>query len=310
MHIAIFGANSQIAKDLTHSLATTQACKLSLFVRDKSKLDLSKLTARAQSKIEILEYSFFNEKAQYDAIINFVGVGDPALASKIGTSILDITYEYDKLALDYIQSNSTCRYIFLSSGAAYGGSFDTPVNSKSQTNFDLNNLQKTDWYGISKFYAETRHRARQDLSIIDIRVFNYFSGTQDLSTQYFITDAIRSIKEKSKLKTSPLNIYRDYITPTDFYSLILGALNSTNHLNLAVDCYTKSATDKFSILKHLHNLFDLQFVVENETSHINATGTKQYYFSENRIAKTLGYEPIFDSLEGLSFEIERSQLLK
>ncbi|MDR9874057.1 NAD-dependent epimerase/dehydratase family protein [Pseudomonas allii] len=310
MHIAIFGANSQIAKDLIRSLVADKDCRLSLFLRDKNKLDTSALTSAHKKKVNVFQYADFNTKTHFDAIINFVGVGDPALAVKMGSAIFEVTYEYDKLALDYLKTNNKCRYLFLSSGAAYGCNFDAPVNAQSLALFDLNNLKATDWYAIAKFYAEARHRTYTDLNIIDVRVFNYFSQSQDLSARYFITDALRAIHENTVLTTSALNMYRDYITPVDFYSLIVNALMCSGNINLAVDCYTKGPTDKFSILNHLHKKFGLQFTVEGAPPAVNATGTKQHYYSENKVAATLGYRPYFNSLDGLTHEIERAQFFK
>jgi nucleoside-diphosphate-sugar epimerase len=310
MHIAIFGANSQIAQDLTRSLAAARTFDLSLFVRDKNKLDTSALIPAGQRSIKIFEYADFDRNTAFDAIINFVGVGDPAVASKMGSAIFDITYEYDKLALDYLKANNKCRYIFLSSGAAYGGDFETPAQAQTLATFDINNLKTTDWYAVAKFYAETRHRALQGLSIVDIRVFNYFSHTQDLSARYFMTDAVRAIKDNTVLTTYPANMFRDYITPLDFYTLISKALAFNGDLNIAVDCYTKAPADKFSILDHLQSNFGLQYTTEKATQHINATGAKQHYYSENRMASTLGYTPHFNSIEGLTHEIERCQFIK
>lgn len=310
MHIAIFGANSQIAQDLTRSLVSARTFELSLFVRNKNKLNTPVCGPGERQRIKIFEYAEFDFNTRFDAIINFVGVGDPALASTMGAAIFDITYEYDKLALDYLNANNKCRYIFLSSGAAYGGHFETPAQAQSLAMFDINNLKTTDWYAVAKFYAETRHRAQQNLSIVDIRVFNYFSHTQDLSARYFITDAVRAIKENTILATSPSNMFRDYITPLDFYNLISNSLTFSGNLNMAVDCYTKGPTDKFSILNHLHHNFGLQFTIEKTTQHVNATGAKQHYYSKNTLASTLGYAPHFNSIEGLTYEIERCQFLK
>jgi len=310
MHIAIFGANSQIAQDLIRSFLLDRTFKLSLFLRDKKKFDTSMLTPAVHRNVKMFDYTDFNTTTKFDAIINFVGVGDPAMASKMGATIFDITLEYDKLALDYLKLNRKCRYIFLSSGAAYGGSFETPAHAKSLAMFDINNLKTTDWYAIAKFYAETRHRAYQDHSIIDIRVFNYFSHTQNLNARYFITDAVRALMENNELATSSTNIFRDYITPADFYNLIVKTLTARDSVNLALDCYTKGSTDKLSILNHLRSRFGLRFVINDASQQINATGAKLHYYSENKTASKLGYTPNFNSIEGLTHEIEKLQLFR
>jgi hypothetical protein len=42
-------------------------------------------------------------------------------------------------------------------------------------------------------HAEAKHRALFNFSIVDVRVFNYFSHTQDMNARFLITDIVRAI---------------------------------------------------------------------------------------------------------------------
>ncbi|MCX7100863.1 MAG: NAD-dependent epimerase/dehydratase family protein, partial [Methylobacter sp.] len=144
----------------------------------------------------------------------------------MGASIFDVTLKYDEITLNYVRQYPQCRYLFLSSGAAYGLSFDTPVDENTKAVVAINNLQPQEWYAVAKLHAECRHRSHPELPIIDIRVFNYFSRTQDISARFLITDILRAIRDKTVLKTSSDFIMRDFIHPTDFYKLVSALLTS------------------------------------------------------------------------------------
>lgn len=310
MKIAILGASSQIAKDLIFSFAENTKYNCVLFVRDIEKLGVD-IRALVQSKrYQIMPYSGFSERDSFDVIINFVGAGDPALAKKLGVKIFEITERYDQLAIDYIKSNPSCKYIFLSSGAVYGGDFEVPVTYGSLAKVNINSLNDTDWYAIAKLYAEARHRAMSEFRIIDVRVFNYFSCTQNSDSRFLISDIVRSIKDKKVLKTSSGNIVRDFITPTDFFGLINSVVGSQGVENKAVDCYTRAPIDKFSLLKVLSDSFFLEYELQESFSSFNATGLKLNYFSLNKAASGFGYEPRFTSIEGLVYEIKKVQGIK
>ena len=73
-------------------------------------------------------------------IINFVGIGDPTKVQKLGNAIFNITEKYDNMALDYIKKNTKTKYIFLSSGAVYGGNYQEPVDENTDAKVVINNL--------------------------------------------------------------------------------------------------------------------------------------------------------------------------
>ena len=175
MKIAILGATSQIAQDLILSFSKNKDYECLLFSRNIVLLKKWIKSANLKNSYKAKEYADFDCNESHDIIINFVGVGDPLKSKKVGNGIFKITEQYDDMALNYIDSNKKTKYIFISSGAVYGGNYQNPVNESTAATVNINNLDGTDWYRISKLYAESKHRSLAGLSIIDVRVFNYFS---------------------------------------------------------------------------------------------------------------------------------------
>jgi nucleoside-diphosphate-sugar epimerase len=247
-----------------------------------------------------LAYSDFSYEHSFDVLINFVGIGDPAQAKEMGAKIFEVTEQYDNLAINYLKAHPSCKYIFMSSGAVYGGDFEEAVNKETVAKVNVNNLKSTDWYTIAKLYAEAKHRAMSDYPIVDVRIFNYFSRTQDINARFLITDIVRAIKNKGILKTNALNIVRDFITPPDFYALILSIIYSSKK-NYPMDCYTKAPVDKFSLLSFCQKEFGLTYEIV-ESAGVNGTGFKKNYFSKYQVLNSM-FKPEFDSLSGLMNEI-------
>ncbi len=298
MRIAFLGATSLIAKDLVLSIAKANlGDQLFLFARQPEALELWLKNNGLFEHYTVADYIAFGN-TDYDAIINFVGVGDPARASDMGAAIFDITYQYDQLALDYLQHHCNCRYLFLSSGAAYGGTFEEPVQRSSKAAVTLNDLSKQEWYGIAKLYAECRHRSLSDRTIFDIRVFNYFSRTQDLAARFLLTDIIRCLRDDVVLQTNSSYIVRDYLHPADFHNLV-HALLTSQPTNMAVDCYSLAPIDKPTLLDTMQREFGLRYEITQTSSAVNATGAKPYYYSLNHGAAEFGYIPSRTSASGV-----------
>lgn len=303
MRIAILGATSQIAKDLIESFSVQSDYELILFARRPEAVLLWMDAVALSKRYVVSHFNEFGSDMHFDAILNFVGVGDPAQAASLGASIFDITLQYDQIALDYLRQHSSCRYLFLSSGAAYGSIFLQPATRDTPATLPINNLTENDWYGAAKLYAECRHRAHPQVAIIDIRVFNYFSRTQDINASFFITDILRSICNKAILKTSLDYIVRDFLHPADFHQLVNLLLSSPPE-NTVVDCYSKAPIDKPTLLSTMKNRFALRYEISETKTISNVTGTKPHYYSLNRRAADFGYTPHFTSIEGLLQEFE------
>jgi nucleoside-diphosphate-sugar epimerase len=295
MRLAILGATSQIAKDLVQSFAAQGHHELVLYARRPDAVLQWLSSVGLEGRYVVADLTIFSTDEHFDAILNFVGVGNPAQAAAMGASIFDVTLQYDELALSYVRQHPNCRYIFLSSGAAYGASFDAPVDANSKATVAINNLQPQDWYGVAKLHAECRHRSLAPLPIVDIRVFNYFSHTQDMSARFLITDILRAIRDKTVLKTSADYIVRDYLHPFDFCNL-LNAILAAPAVNAVVDAYSKSPIDKPTLLASMQEKFGLQYELVQKVTGVNATGSKPHYYSTNRRAEDFGCKPTFTSL--------------
>jgi nucleoside-diphosphate-sugar epimerase len=298
MRIAILGATSQIAKDLILSFSKQGTDELVLFARRPETVSQWLVSNGLSNKYWVYDFTAFSSSESFDALLNFVGVGNPAQTEAMGASIFDVTLKYDQMALSYLEQHPLCRYIFLSSGAAYGASFEAPVDKNSKATVAINNLQPQDWYAVAKLHAECRHRSLTHLQIIDIRVFNYFSHTQDMSARFLITDIVRAIRDKTVLKTSSDYIVRDFIHPSDFYKLVVELLASPA-TNAVVDCYSKAPIDKPALLAAMQVSFGLLYEVITTSAGVNATGNKPHYYSLNTKAGDFGYQPNLTSLEGL-----------
>lgn len=302
MRIAILGATSQIAKDVILSFAGIAQYDLVLFARRPEMVREWLNSVCLSDKYSVYSIGGFIAQEPFDAIMNFIGVGNPVNVTAIGESIFDITLKHDEMVLNYLASNPACRYIFLSSGAVYGNHFESPVDENSVAIVPINCLQSQDWYGLAKMYAECRHRALPHLSIVDIRVFNYFSHTADISARFLMADILRAIRFNEILHTTSENIVRDYIGPNDFFRLISLILQSPAR-NDAVDCYTRGPVDKLTLLDSMKERFSLNFEIDQINSEFNATGFKKNYFSTNKRAAIFGYSPLRSSLEVVIDEI-------
>lgn len=295
--IAILGATSQIARDLIVSFSEEEDMQLHLFARSPYEVRKWLESVRLSGCYLVDDFAVFGEQ-EFDAVINFVGVGNPAHALAIGRSIFDITLRFDELVLNYLRKHPACRYLFLSSGAVYGSNFNKPVNCNTPAIVAINSLAPQEWYGVAKLHAECRHRAQSELAIIDIRVFNYFSHTQDIEARFLITDILRAIRDKAVLKTSPDYIVRDFLHPSDFYQLVK-VLLAAPYVNTAVDCYSLAPIDKPNLLTSMKENFGLKYEITKATACVNATGGKSHYYSLNTRAADFKYQPRLTSLEGV-----------
>jgi nucleoside-diphosphate-sugar epimerase len=297
MKIAFFGASSQIAKGLIKKFSSSQADKLYFFVRDKESFAVwleEKRLNFAEHQIKL--YDELPETSNLDLLINCIGAGDPAKAVNMSSTIVSVTQHYDEQVLDYLTFSPMTKYIFLSSGAAYGNIFSAPPDKYQPINLDMKSTKLSDMYAISKITAELAHRAKPQYSIMDIRIFSYFDSETSIDSRFFLTDALRSIKDKKIFMTSSQNIARDYIGVNDLYQLIL-KLISKDKLNAVVDAYSLAPIKKFTILETLKKNFNLKYEFTEADVGLNATGNKDNYFSKNYCAKDYGYQPSLSSKE-------------
>jgi nucleoside-diphosphate-sugar epimerase len=301
MRIAILGASSQIARDLICSLAAQGQADLLLYVRDVARARA--WLAGERLAFALADYADYG-KVEHDAVINFVGVGDPQRAAQMGGAIFGLTQQFDDMVLDGLRQNPLRRYIFLSSGAAYGSTFLAPAGPDTVATIAINAIGPHDYYSVAKLHAECKHRALSGLAITDLRVFNYFSHTQELGARFFITDILRAIGAGQTLVASPAPMVRDYLHPSDFCQLVRCVLQAPP-ANRAFDCYSRAPIDKASLLETMRKRFGLAYEFDAAASvAVNATGAKPHYYSLNRQAAELGYQPAYSSADGLVLESE------
>lgn len=295
MRVAILGATSMLAADfVAHSLAQGSPYEFGLFARTPDSIRAS-MAARDVAVVPPCAPLGSFADGSWDTIVNFVGVGDPARAVEMGASILAITREWDDRVLAYLDAYPNCRYVFLSSGAAFAEGIREPIDGNTRACFPINALPPTAFYGIAKFYAEAVHRARPALSIIDIRVFNYLSAQADLEHRFLVTEAITAIRDGRVLGVDAQDMWRDYLGAEDFAALLDACLAAPAGYNGPVDAYSLSPISKQQMLKLLRDQFELVFEIAE--GGIDATGRKSNYFSHNRAAEALGYKPNRSSAE-------------
>jgi nucleoside-diphosphate-sugar epimerase len=298
--IAILGATSQIAKDYILG-AIGEGDTFLLYSRHPQEVQAWLTGAGVElSRAIPCAYDAFGTE-EYDAVINFVGIGDPAKAKTMGADIFDVTRHYDKLASAYVQKHPQTRYVFLSSGAVYGTTFLEPATADTASQIGINTLSPQEYYSVAKLYAEARHRAMADLPIVDIRVFNYFSRTLELDARFFVTDILRAIRDGVEFETGSTTMQRDFLIPSDFCALVKAILQSPP-TNTSVDAYSKAPVEKFELLEAMKAELCLRYRVTPSPPLLTATGAKPAYYSKNRKAETLGYYPQFTSVDGVIAE--------
>jgi len=300
MRLAILGASSHIAKDLLCSLNAHGGYTPVLFTRNPAAL-APWLASLGMAHIELYGFDQFVPGRHFDGVINFVGTGDPARAAAAGSSIIDVTCQFDNLVLSYLRHHPDCRYIFLSSGAAYGSTFDRPAQHDTIATVAINDLRPQSWYGAAKLITECRHRTASMLPIVDVRVFSYFSRLQPLSARFLISDMLRAIVTNTVMYTSAVPMVRDYLHPADFFSLVHAILHAPA-TNTAVDCYTRAPIGKQALLEAMQQQFGLRYEIDTGEHGVNATGSKPKYYSLNRKAAEFGYVPSLSSSDGIALE--------
>lgn len=293
MKIIIMGASSHIAKDLITSFSDEHF--LELFSRDFGAMSRWMVERGYTNFFSRSYFDFKSLPKNADAIINFVGAGDPQRIIQMGDNIFQVTETFDKMALDYIQENRDCKYIFISSGAVFGDNFSTPADANKQAVFPINNLQPQHYYGLAKAMAEVRHRMNPR-QIVDLRVYNYFSHTGNVAARFMINDVIRAIQTKMVFKADRTPIVRDYVGSLDFFQMINVLLRQDN-LNTAIDIYSRQPITKDQLLAEMAKRYGLEYETVGFQAGLPATGVKENYYSVNTAAYALGYRPTLNSLE-------------
>ena len=292
--IAILGATGHIAKSLIYSFRNEPNFSLHLFTRSVEKtkafaLEIGLLNATIHNYEQFHNY-------EYSAIINCIGIGDPTRLKTYADEVFFVTEEFDLLAINYLKKHSHTTYINFSSGAVYGTEFSNSVNNSSVTNIAINNITLSDYYGIAKINAEAKHRALHNYNIIDLRIFGFYSRFIETDRPYLLSDILQCLKLKKTLSTTPSNIVRDYIHPNDLAELVKCCMKQQK-INTAYDVCSKKPVTKFEILDFIKSKYNFNYSIEQGVVATSVTGNKNNYYSENNNALTIGFEPLYTSLE-------------
>jgi nucleoside-diphosphate-sugar epimerase len=295
--IAIIGATGHIAKGLITVLCDDPQFELFLFARSIDKLagflDENKLSAR----VHCAAMPTGGIEGRYDALINCTGVGKPAALKAAADNIFLLTELFDNMLIRYLDANPEAVYINMSSGAVYGGDFSSPAGPGTRNAVNVNGMNNKTYYSLAKLNAEAKHRSLHQMKIIDLRVFSYFSRFIDLESGYLVAEIINAVQEQKVFKTNGVNIVRDYIGPADLASLIRKCL--LNPGNGAYDVYSRAPISKAEMLEAYKKEFGLSYETAEGLDLPDTTGVKPKYFSEDRRAASIGFEPKYSSVETL-----------
>jgi nucleoside-diphosphate-sugar epimerase len=299
--VAILGATGHVGKCLTAALLESSRFHVTAVVRNAEKLNA--FLGRHSLGGECACSSFDDFQAgEYDAVVNCVGVGDPAALGS-GASLYALTEHFDALTMGYLARRPQARYISFSSGAAYCGDFAEPASDESAAVVPINAITPTSHYGIAKLASEAKHRAAAEFSIVDFRLFGLFSRYADLNASYFMNAVYSAIANNEPLTVGPENIVRDYIAPDDMASLLVAVLDAEPR-NDVFDLYSAAPVVKFDALQGFSARYGLKYDVLDAPTAPTATGMKPSYYSTNRRAASVGYEPSRTSLRTLTEEID------
>jgi len=293
--IAFVGATSQISMGLIESFAQFENYELYLYARSMAKLDLFISSIKTKCNITTDDFEKFDTR-EYNLIINCIGVVNFKKQEVISGEIFFLTEQFDNMILQYMLRYPDTQYVNFSSGAVYGSEFSDGADKNTGSLIYVNRISDMDFYRIAKINSEAKHRSMKDLKIIDLRVFAYFSKYISMSTGLFITEVINSVLEHKTFITNSSNMVRDYIGPDDLFLLVKCCLTNPNN-NTAFDVYSKGSVTKFEVLDYFEKKYGFKYEIQEDFFISTTTGYKSNYYSKNRSANQIGYEPQYSSLD-------------
>ncbi|NBO17794.1 MAG: NAD(P)-dependent oxidoreductase [Proteobacteria bacterium] len=255
--VALLGANSLMAQDFRHLAAGRYA-----FLPYGRKAGL-------------LPLERYGEEA-HDVVVHCIGAGD---ASRFTEATAEAAEHYDKLAM--WQAKAGARYIYLSSGAAYGLDFSEPADGSHM-------MPAKDAYGQHKQRLEAEHR--QAGNVVDVRVFSYVSAAQALDSRMFMPTLWRALASGEVARIGVHAVWRDFLHPLDFCALLC-ALIEAPALPESVDAVSRTPTNTHVIAAAMAEKFGLRWEMD-----AGVAAGKPHYFSTRH--STL-YAPRYSSLEAV-----------
>jgi len=290
MRVAILGAGSYVSRAILPGLLRSTDWEALLHTRAPEPLTRWAVgRGLPRERISVLSSSEFGSRA-FDVVVNFVGAGDPRLVNEMGEAIVAVTAEWDLRALQVLRQHPSTAYIFASSGVATGEDFMLP----REPGAPLKAPASGDHYARAKAEAEARHREHGDLSIVDLRLYSFYSADMGARLGYLVCAMLQSALAGSVLTTDRHDIARDYLHPDDLVSAIVAAVRSTP-LNGAYDLASVAPVRKFELLRRFHEKFNLQWQVRSSTSKPD----KLNYYSRDRALSRYGFVPKLSALEAV-----------
>ncbi|MGF6313333.1 nucleoside-diphosphate-sugar epimerase [Bradyrhizobium sp. i1.8.4] len=285
--IAILGATGYVGSSLARVLASRGHEPLALFTRRPIALGADFWP----DNVSIRALGAF-QASEFELVINAIGAGSPTRVAEFGGEILNITRTWDGHVLSTMSAGT--RYVFLSSGAIYGGEFSEPVDEDSRVSVPVNRLGSVPAYTLAKLEAEARHRFLPQRAILDVRIFGYADIAIPLESRFFLSDLARSIACNEVFVTSPDPMMRDYAGALEL-AAVIDCWQLADAPNLAVDLYTQSPVSKHELLELAATRFGVQIQFARTAD--SPTGSKAVFASSFRKAVSLGYRPWRHSLE-------------
>tara|TARA_Y100000782_G_scaffold33537_1_gene37296 strand:- start:563 stop:1489 length:927 start_codon:yes stop_codon:yes gene_type:complete len=300
-NISILGATGHIGKNLSIYFGKDKNFELFLFARDEKKLEKILTQYESKNNFSIRKYDEFND-SRYDAVINCVGLSNPADIAVAEEESLETTETFDVLTLEYLKNFPKTKLINFSSGAVYGGQFSSPIKYTTLIDKNFNYMNIKSNYALATIRSEIKHRTLKNLNIIDLRLFSFFSRFINLDAKFLMCEMISSIMQNKKFLTDETDIYRDYIHPKDLFSCVKKCI-CKDSLNDVFDLRSKKPIGKFELLNFLKEKYGLQYEIDSGVKLSNPTGFKRNYYSESRKVESLGHKPEYSSMDTILDEL-------
>jgi nucleoside-diphosphate-sugar epimerase len=289
--IALLGAGSHLGKGLISEFARLRFddfnC-MGLYARDPDTV-CAWIKSELKLKKQVYPTDSFGTE-QFDIVINAIGVSDTTQILEMGSQAFEINRQYDERVMSYLDSFPASKYIYISSGAVYGGEFQDPATNKSLARVNLNAPSQIDWYGLAKLSSEIRHRSKPSFAIVDVRVYGYMSPWLPLDKPFLLADIAKALIHQIPLRTDRRDFWRDYIGPSELACVVFAVMDSPPH-NTSIDVYSAAPILKTEMLEVLTRQFSLMIDFISDAP-INTAATYKFnYFTKDKRAADFGFSP-------------------
>jgi len=275
--VALIGANSQVSRSIIPNLKKS-------FLLDIYSKKPYQSKDKSFKKYKIQNFPI---NKNIVAVINAEGPGDPKV-HKNTKNIFKLFNNLDNKILKFISKNPKIKYINISSGIV----LNVSKLSKNKNKYD---------YANTKFYLEKKHRGYKNLKIYDLRVFGFFSRFISPEAGYFLSEILKSLKEKSILNVDSYNNVNDFIGGYDLSNFIKILING-NFTNRYFNLLSKKRSKKFEILKFFKKYYGLKFTI-NKSLILNRK-YKKIKLINKKFANSSTFKPKYSSMSLIKKEVK------